>query len=63
MIEKYSIPEESLSERDTPILLQCIANELAERNRLKKLELMKTLMDYVHQDLTWTVEMIEGEEN
>ncbi|SVD39114.1 uncharacterized protein METZ01_LOCUS391968 [marine metagenome] len=53
MIEKYSIPEESLSERDTPILLQCIANELAERNRLKKLELMKT----------WTVEMIEGEEN
>ena len=39
MNEKYIISEEHLSERDVPILLQCIANELAEKNRLKRLQL------------------------
>ena len=36
---KYRIREESLGEGDIPVLLQCIANELAEGNRLKRLKL------------------------
>ena len=36
---KYKITEERLSEHDIPVMLQCIANELAEKNRLKRLQL------------------------
>ena len=39
MSQKYNITEERLSEHDIPVMLQCIANELAEKNRLKRLEL------------------------
>ncbi len=39
MSQKYNITEERLSESDIPVMLQCIANELAEKNRLKRLEL------------------------
>jgi len=37
--QKYNITEERLSEHDIPVMLQCIANELAEKNRLKRLQL------------------------
>jgi len=37
--QKYNITEERLSESDIPVMLQCIANELAEKNRLKRLQL------------------------
>ena len=36
---KYKITEERLSEHDIPVMLQAIANELAEKNRLKRLQL------------------------
>ena len=36
---KYKITEEQLSEHDIPVMLQAIANELAEKNRLKRLQL------------------------
>ena len=36
---KYKITEELLSEHDIPVMLQAIANELAEKNRLKRLQL------------------------
>ena len=39
MSQKYNITEERLSESDIPVMLQCIANELAEKNRLKRLQL------------------------
>jgi len=37
---KYKINEERLGEHDIPVLLQCIANESAEANRLKRLEII-----------------------
>jgi len=36
---KYKITEDFLSEKDIPVMLQAIANELAEKNRLKRLQL------------------------
>ena len=39
MSQKYNITEERLSEHDIPVMLQAIANELAEKNRLKRLQL------------------------
>lgn len=36
---KYKINEERLGEHDIPVLLQCTANELAEANRLKRIEI------------------------
>ena len=39
MSQKYNITEERLSEKDIPVMLQAIANELAEKNRLKRLQL------------------------
>ena len=39
MSQKYNITEERLSEHDIPVMLQAIANELAEKNRLKRFQL------------------------
>ena len=39
MSQKYNITEERLSEKDIPVMLQAIANELSEKNRLKRLQL------------------------
>ena len=39
MSQKYNITEERKSEHDIPVMLQAIANELAEKNRLKRLQL------------------------
>ena len=36
---KYKITEERISEHDIPVMLQAKANEMAEKNRLKRLQL------------------------
>ena len=41
--EKYRAYEDYMNQAEA--LLQCIANELAEANRLKRLELVKSLLD------------------
>lgn len=38
-MDKYVINEERLGDHDIPVFLQCIANELAEANRLKRMKL------------------------
>ena len=51
MTEKYYINEDDhATETRETIALLCIANELAEANRLKRLELIKTLPDGVSED-------------
>ena len=48
MKEKYIVSEDHMSGEES--LLQCIANELAEANRLKRLELINTLPEGVSED-------------
>ena len=51
MEERYFINEDGDStETRESIALLCIANELAEANRLKRLELINTLPDGVSED-------------
>ena len=52
MEERYFINEDGDStETRESIALLCIANELAEANRLKRLELINTLPDDVSEDI------------
>jgi hypothetical protein len=48
MTEKYYIHEDGTETRES-IALLCIANELAEANRLKRLELINTLPDRLRE--------------
>ena len=50
MTEKYYIHEDGTETRES-IALLCIANELAEANRLKRLELINTLPDGISEDI------------
>ena len=52
MIKKYSNKVlDNIKFKQDPIALLCIANELAEANRLKRLELINTLPDGISEDI------------
>ena len=62
MTEKYYINEERIKKEGRTreaIALLCIANELAEANRLKRLELINTLPDGVSEDTIYGIDKNE----
>jgi hypothetical protein len=60
-MSKYKINEEKLGEHDVPVYLQCIANELAEQNRLKRLQLEMKFRTQANRSLYRTYKGKDGE--